>query len=99
MLGMDITGFTTTAPLKRRFTSKEPLEQRIEMEQHQINKRMTRESLDQLFPPDRSDRFFEALYGDISEGAYDIVLEFKACRIQPPKADRRPTSPPVRRPR
>ena len=39
---------------------------------------MTRESLDRLFPPDRSDRFFEALYGDISEGAYDIQLEFKS---------------------
>ena len=39
---------------------------------------MTREKLDRLFPPDRSDRFFEALYGDISEGAYDIQLEFKS---------------------
>jgi len=48
------------------------------MEQGQIKKRMTRESLDQLFPPDRSDRFFEALYGDISEGAYDIQLAFKS---------------------
>ncbi len=39
---------------------------------------MTRESLDRLFPPDRSDNFFEALYGDISEGAYDIQLVFKS---------------------
>ncbi len=48
------------------------------MEQSQIKKRMTRKSLDRLFPPDRSDRFFETLYGDISEGAYDIQLEFKS---------------------
>ena len=48
------------------------------MEQSQIQKRMTRESLDRLFPPDRSDLFFDALYGDISEGAYDIQLEFKS---------------------
>jgi len=46
------------------------------MEQSQIEKQMTRENLDRLFPPDRSDYFFEALYGDISEGAYDIQLEF-----------------------
>ena len=48
------------------------------MEQGQIKKRIDRESLDRLFPPDRSDFFFEALYGDINEGAYDIQLEFKS---------------------
>ena len=30
--------------------------------------------LDGIFPSDRADRFFEALLGDASEGAYDIVL-------------------------
>ena len=34
------------------------------------------ESLQQLFPKARSDEFFEALFGDASEGAYDICLEF-----------------------
>ncbi|BBO66852.1 hypothetical protein DSCA_07820 [Desulfosarcina alkanivorans] len=29
-----------------------------------------------IFPPDRADRFFEALLGDASEGAYDISLAF-----------------------
>ncbi len=29
-----------------------------------------------MFPPDLSDRFFEALYGDPEEGAYDIRLMF-----------------------
>ena len=33
--------------------------------------------LDTLFPKERADQFFEALYGDISEGAYDIRLTFQ----------------------
>ncbi|MDR0466687.1 MAG: pancreas/duodenum homeobox protein 1 [Deltaproteobacteria bacterium] len=37
----------------------------------------TREKLDELFPLGRSDDFFDALYGDASEGAYDIRLVFK----------------------
>lgn len=32
--------------------------------------------LDTLLPMEISDQFFEALYGDTSEGAYDIRLEF-----------------------
>ena len=36
----------------------------------------TKEKLDNIFPADRTDTFFEALYGDVSEGAYDISLEF-----------------------
>ncbi|MBF0203296.1 MAG: pancreas/duodenum homeobox protein 1 [Desulfamplus sp.] len=37
----------------------------------------TRKKLDEIFPNDRADNFFDALYGDASEGAYDISLEFK----------------------
>jgi len=37
----------------------------------------TREVLEDLLPPQRSDEFFEALYGDADEGAYDIRLAFK----------------------
>ena len=29
-----------------------------------------------LFPPERSNDFFDALFGDASEGAYDIVLTY-----------------------
>ncbi len=36
---------------------------------------LTQEFLDTLVPPEISDRFFEALYGDVSEGAYDIRLK------------------------
>jgi hypothetical protein len=34
----------------------------------------TQDFCDELLPPQTSDRFFEALYGDVSEGAYDIRL-------------------------
>ena len=29
-----------------------------------------------LFPPERSNDFFEALFGDADEGAYDIALRY-----------------------
>ena len=40
----------------------------------------TPDALRKLFPEDRSDRFFEALYGDAEEGAYDIRLEYGGFR-------------------
>jgi len=36
----------------------------------------TRDVLKKLFPENRSDKFFDALYGDPAEGAYDICLEY-----------------------
>ncbi len=36
----------------------------------------TQDFLDTLIPPETADQFFEALYGDIAEGAYDIRLKF-----------------------
>ncbi len=35
---------------------------------------ITQEFLDRLLPSEKSDQFFEALYGDVAEGAYDIRL-------------------------
>ena len=35
---------------------------------------ITQEQLDALFPPERSDAFFEGIYGDAEEGAYTIRL-------------------------
>ena len=35
------------------------------------------EVLGNIFPKDRADSFFDALYGDTSEGAYDITLKFE----------------------
>lgn len=43
----------------------------------QFNDLFSREILETLFPEDRSDRFFDALFGDAGEGAYDIALAFK----------------------
>ncbi|WDP90250.1 MAG: pancreas/duodenum homeobox protein 1 [Desulfobacter sp.] len=40
-----------------------------------FNTIITQEFLDSLLPPEKSDQFFDALYGDASEGAYDIRLE------------------------
>lgn len=36
----------------------------------------TAEALNRLFPDNKSDDFFEALYGDAEEGAYDISLAY-----------------------
>ncbi len=50
------------------------------MTQATAEKIFTRDYLDSLLPPETSDRFFEALYGDVSDGAYDIKLEFISAR-------------------
>jgi len=42
----------------------------------------TDDVLKELFPPQRADEFFEALFGDASEGAYDIVLTFAGYNEQ-----------------
>lgn len=39
----------------------------------------TQEKLDELFPKNRADEFFEAMFGDVSEGAYDIELVFSSA--------------------
>ena len=36
----------------------------------------TQDILNKLFPEDKADLFFDALYGDAMEGAYDIKLAF-----------------------
>lgn len=38
----------------------------------------TEKTVRDLFPPERADDFFEALFGDASEGAYDIALNFES---------------------
>jgi len=45
-----------------------------------FNDIFTAEVLNQLFPAGRADSFFDALYGDAGEGAYDISLNFKTHR-------------------
>ena len=36
--------------------------------------------LAQVFPKERANQFFEALYGDAREGAYDITLAFSSLK-------------------
>lgn len=38
----------------------------------------TKEKLAELFPKERTNDFFEALFGDASEGSYDIALAYRA---------------------
>jgi hypothetical protein len=46
------------------------------MDQALLELLSTQNYLDTLLPGELSDQFFEALYGDASDGAYDIRLEF-----------------------
>ncbi len=39
---------------------------------------LTKEKLQAIFPQERSNEFFEALFGDASEGAYDIELAYRS---------------------
>ena len=47
------------------------------MEDKTLQEIFTPDKLSQIFPASKSDQFFEALYGDATEGAYDISLHFK----------------------
>lgn len=42
----------------------------------EISELFTDATLTKLFPPEKADNFFEALFGDANEGAYDISLKF-----------------------
>ena len=46
------------------------------MGQAVLDQVFTQDYLDTLLPVETSDHFFEALYGDTSDGAYDIRFEF-----------------------
>ena len=50
------------------------------MDNNLLHEILSKENLDGLFPKDRSDHFFDALYGDASDGAYDISLKFKGSK-------------------
>lgn len=41
-----------------------------------FNELFNEDALKKLFPETRSDEFFEALYGDAADGAYDISLAY-----------------------
>jgi hypothetical protein len=47
------------------------------MEEKEFSLIFSDQRLKDIFPETRADQFFEALYGDIQEGAYTISLKFK----------------------
>jgi hypothetical protein len=49
---------------------------RIAMSKINFDELFSKEKLAEIFPNHRADLFFDALYGDSSEGAYDIRLVF-----------------------
>jgi hypothetical protein len=48
------------------------------MQTEDLDKIFSKEVLEDLLPPQISDQFFDALYGDADEGAYDISLSFNS---------------------
>ena len=46
------------------------------MDGHPTTRVFDQDSLQKLFPQERAGQFFEALFGEPTEGAYDIGLEF-----------------------
>lgn len=51
----------------------------------ELNEIFTPDTLLQLFPPGRADEFFDALFGDAAEGAYDISLKFNGYQPEEKK--------------
>ena len=49
------------------------------MNKEAIDALFTPEYLQQIFPNGRANEFFEALFGDADEGAYDISLSYQGC--------------------
>jgi hypothetical protein len=72
----------SSAKIDGSFDVHKMLKEKVAMktEPEQLAELFSNEKLDQLFPPERSDLFFDALLGDPREGAYDIRLVFRDFR-------------------
>lgn len=46
-----------------------------------MDTRLSQRDLDALFPADTADKFFEALYGEAEDGAYDITLVYRSSDV------------------
>lgn len=44
-----------------------------------FNEIFSKDVLRKIFPNEKADQFFELLYGDADEGAYDIELSYNGC--------------------
>jgi hypothetical protein len=49
-------------------------------ENKDFSQKFSQKTLDQIFPPEKTDAFFEAMLGDASEGAYDIRLIYQGMQ-------------------
>ena len=49
------------------------------MDEKLLQRTFSRETLERLFPPEKTDSFFDALFGDSEEGAFDIGLNYSGC--------------------
>ena len=49
------------------------------MTSNTLDEIFTSEALLKIFPKERSNEFFEALFGDADEGSYDIVLAYRGA--------------------
>lgn len=47
------------------------------MDARRLDELFSDQALREMFPPDRADSFFEALFGDAEDGAYDIALTYQ----------------------
>lgn len=47
------------------------------MTQDSFSQYFSKEKLAEIFPPERTNEFFDALFGDASEGSYDIELAYR----------------------
>ena len=54
------------------------------MDRAEFNQIFTQDFLDQLLPLNLSNQFFEALYGDASDGAYDVSTVATSSTLSPP---------------
>jgi len=50
-----------------------------EMDEKRLTETFSPKTLSRLFPPGRADSFFDALFGDAEEGAFDIGLIYSGC--------------------
>ncbi len=48
----------------------------MDLDADELKRIFQQTKLDAIFPPERADRFFDALFGDATEGAYDIRLAY-----------------------
>ena len=49
-------------------------------ENQDLTQKFSQKNLDQIFPPEKTNDFFEAMLGDASEGAYNIRLIYQGIK-------------------